>query len=861
MRKAITLFAATVLLSVVDSDVLAQAGDKKGVTMPEVWKQMNVPPAPALSPEDALKTFKLQPGYEISIVAAEPMVVDPVAMSIDPDGRLWVVEMRGFMPNVDGTGEDIRNGVVAILEDVDGDGRMDKRTEFLNGLQMPRAIAHVKGGVLVGEPPNLWFCQDTDGDLRCDKKVRVMDNYGRQGPVEHTDNGLMRAMDNWHYNAKSTKRLRLIGGEWKMEEDIFRGQWGITQDDFGRVYYNNNSNPIYVDLVPGNYLVRNPNFSTMAGVNRPVFRSRDVWTGRVNPGINRGYQEDMLRDGKLATFTAASGPVIYRGHAYPKDALGNGFIPEPSGNMIRRQKMTFKDGGVTGENVYKKSEWLTSTDERFRPVNLYNTPEGDLMIVDMYRGILQHKVYVTSFLRKQIIERGLDKPVGLGRIYRVTHKSRSGPANARPALATKTPAEWVETLKHPGGWQRDTAQRLLVDSGDRSVAPALRNLAAKAESPATRMHALWTLEGLAALDTVTIEKALADQHPKVRETGIRMAETLINEASADEEEQMARMGLLGAIDGVITPDADPGVIRQAALSVSGIRRGEAGVILRRLAVEFGHDKIVRDGIVSGLGNRELEFLLRSLSDPAFSATSAPLKALVRELAGCVARQRNAYRIDQLLRLAASQDEESAWRMDAILDGLADVAAPGKKGRKAKPVHYEHQPTAFAQLAKSAKKSTRAKVEKLNEFITWGAAAAPPPPPRPLTDSEMKLFAMGKELYLSICASCHQPTGLGEEGKAPPLLDSPFLLGNSKRGVGIVMHGITGPIEVHGRIYDMTMPGIQGFQDEHIAAILSYARREWEHAGDPVTPADVAAARKAFGDREAPWTAKELLEMR
>ncbi len=847
----------TIALS--STQILAQSGDKKGVKMPEVWRDMNVPPAPVLSPEDALKSFRLQPGYEISLIAAEPLVEDPVAATIDPDGRIWVVEMRGFMPNVDGTGEDVKNGVVAVLEDLDGDGRMDKRTEFLNQLRMPRAVAMVKGGALVAEPPNLWFCQDTDGDLQCDTKEAVLTNYARQGPVEHTDNGLLRGLDNWLYNAKSTKRLRLIDGVWKVEEDIFRGQWGITQDNFGRLYYNNNSNPVYVDLVPGNYLVRNRNFSTKAGVNRPVFRSKDVWTSRVNPGINRGYQSNMLRDGKLAVFTAASGPVIYRGDNYPEDAIGDAFIPEPSGNMIRHQKVSFSGAGVSGDNAYRKSEWLTSTDERFRPVNLYNTPEGDLMIVDMYRGILQHRVYVTTFLRKQILERHLDRPLGLGRLYRVRYKSR--PTNAKPALSARTPAELVAVLKHPNGWQRDTAQRLLVDAGDKATAPALRDLATTAPSPATRVQALWTLEGLRSLDTATVEKALADPRAEVQAAAVRMAEFLVNEPIEDEEESNARVALLETVDAMIKPEADLAVLRQAALSLSGVKRAEAAAALRRLVMEFGDDDVIRDGAVTGLGGRELEFLQRTLADPLFARDSKPAQRFIRHLAGCVARERNSYRVDQLLRLAAGQSKEEAWRQGAILDGLVDVAAPGGKGRKPKPVHYKTQPLAFSKLAKSRSGSVKKKIDGLKGFITWGAAAAPPPPPRKLTAVEQKLFDDGKNLYLGICASCHQPSGLGEEGKAPPLLDSPFLLGSPKRMVGVVMHGITGPIEVHGRVYNMTMPGVQGLQDEHIAAILTYARREWEHRGDPVTPEQVAKARKAFEGRETPWTAKELETMK
>ena len=840
------------------ASIFAQSGDKKGVKMPEVWRDMNVPPAPVLSPEDALKSFRLQPGYEISIIAAEPLVEDPVAATIDPDGRIWVVEMRGFMPDVDGAGEDVRNGVISVLEDLDGDGRMDKRIEFLDRLQMPRAVAIVKGGVLVAEPPNLWFCQDADGDLRCDKKKAVLTDYARQGPVEHTDNGLMRGIDNWLYNAKSTKRMRLVDGEWKVEGDIFRGQWGITKDDFGRLYYNNNSNPIYVDLVPGNYLVRNPNFSTKAGVNQKVFGSRDVWTSRVNPGINRGYQSNMLRDGKLAVFTAASGPVVYRGDNYPEGTAGDAFIPEPSGNMIRHQKVAFSDGGVSGDNAYEKSEWLTSTDERFRPVNLYNTPEGDLMIVDMYRGILQHRVYVTTFLRKQILERNLDRPLGLGRLYRVRYKSQ--PTNARPALSKKTPAELVSALNHPNGWQRDTAQRLLVDAGDKAVASALRKLALSAETAQTRAQALWTLEGLGALDTATVEEALGDSSAEVQSTAIRMTEFLVNEVIEDEEEANARVALLESVNAVTGPGASIDVVRQAALSLSGIRRAEATAALRRLVAQSGDDDIVRDGAITGLGGRELEFLQRAMADPSFAKDSGSAKRFIRNLAGCVARERNSYRVDQLLRLAMGQGEEATWRQGAILDGLVDVAAPGKKGRKPKPVHYKTQPLAFAKLAESTDRSVQKKVVGLGGFITWGAAAAPPPPPRKLTAAEQKLFDDGKNLYLGICASCHQASGLGEEGKAPPLLDSPFLLGAPKRMAGIVMHGITGPIEVHGRVYNMTMPGVQGLQDKHIAAILTYARREWEHRGDPVSPAQVAAARKAFQGRETPWTAKELDEM-
>ena len=429
----------------------AQQGDERAETQtPRVPKEL-IPPAPALSPDEALKTFKLQPGFHIERVAAEPLVHQPVQIAFDPDGRLWVIEMRGYMTDIDGKGEPDRTGDVIVLEDSDGDGRMDKRTVFLDGLVMPRALALVRGGALVAEPPNLWFCRDTNGDLKCDEKTLVANDYateadpklGLRASPEHASNGLLMALDNWIYSANHTTRFRNTDGSWKREPTVFRGQWGISQDDFGRLFYNSNEDPLRADFVPSVYLTRNAHYRNPAGVNVQLYEDKAVWPIRVNPGVNRGYRPGQLRsDGTLATFTAACAPLVYRGDNFPRDYDGNVFVCEPAGNLIKRYVLEEHGAGFKAKSAYDKAEFLASTDERFRPVNLNNGPDGCLYIVDLYHGILEHRLYITSYLRQQILDRRLDQHTDLGRIYRVVSESK--PPGAKPHLSEAGSEELVK---------------------------------------------------------------------------------------------------------------------------------------------------------------------------------------------------------------------------------------------------------------------------------------------------------------------------------------------------------------------------------------------------------------------------------
>ncbi len=836
----------------------AQQGDKGGETQtPRVPREL-IPPAPPLPPEQALKSFKIQAGFRIELVAAEPLVHDPIQIAFDPDGRLWVLEMRGYMPNIDGAGELDKVGSVAVLEDTDGDGRMDKRTVFLEGLVMPRALSLVRGGALVAEPPLLWFCQDTDGDGKCDRRTPVANDYateadpklGARANQEHTANGLLRNLDNWIYSASYTARFREVEGQWQREATLFRGQWGIAQDDFGRLFYNANEDPLRADLVPSQYLVRNPHYPGVAGANVRLYDNKAVWPARVNPGVNRGYRTGQLRpDGTLATFTAACAPLVYRGDNFPDEFHGSVFVCEPAGNLIRRYVLEQRGVSFEATNAYDNAEFLASTDERFRPVNLSNGPDGCLYIVDLYHGILQHHLYITSYLRQQILDRGLEQHTDLGRIYRVVNESKSpGPA---PRLSKASSDVLVKSLSHPNGWWRDTAQRLLVERNDPTTVASLKQLAVSGANPLGRLHGLWALEGMRQFDGATLRNAMSDPHPQVRAAAMRISGPLLKNQPELLSELLKHVG-----------DAEPGAELQLAYTLGESNEPGAEHAMATIARLNADDAYIRDAVVTGLNGRELEFLERLLADTEWNKLQTGRDKFLGALAQCVFNEAKPDRINRLLELALKR-AESPWQGLALLEGMSSTTTRGTRSKvKIRPVRLNSEPAALAALEKSESKAVQERAKKIADLVTWPGKprAAPEEAVKPLTPEEQKRFDQGKELYLISCGACHQPHGLGQDGLAPALADSEWVLGSPQRIVRIVLHGLHGPINVKGKPFQLDMPSLAVFDDDQIAAILTFIRREWGHTANPVEPELVKTIRAETEKREEAWTEAELLKV-
>ena len=338
--------------------------------------------------------------------------------------------------------------------------------------------------------------------------------YGEhQGSVEHAENGLLVGLDNWLYSAKSSRRLRLTDTGLEEQPTLFRGQWGITQDDQGRLYYNTNSNLLLGDYYDAQGVIGAGNRSA-PGLNRAISPSDEVLSVRVNPGVNRAYVPGVLRaDGRLRVVTSASGMVVYRGGRL---AAGDPdvFVAEPAANLVAGLKL--KRNGITigsthvryPDATWGERDFLASTDERFRPVDVLNGPDGGLYVVDFYRGVIQDHVYLSEQLREQVLNRGLDRPLGMGRLWRVVREDAPAPEPV-PDWRAQTPAMLVARLNHDNAWHRATAQRLLLRSELVETPGLLARALADAASPRAALHLLWTLEGRGELSPARVRSALA----------------------------------------------------------------------------------------------------------------------------------------------------------------------------------------------------------------------------------------------------------------------------------------------------------------------------------------------------------------
>ncbi len=835
------------------SVAVAQNGDVKDEAQPDVIAHLEIPEAPVLSPQAALEAFDVLPGFRVDLVAAEPLVEDPVSIVFDEQGRLWVVEMRSYMPDADGHGEEAPTSRIQILEDRDGDGVFEHATTFLDDLVMPRAIAPTNGGALLIEPPSLYFCPDEDRDGVADAKIDLGVELGSFENPEHAPNGLIRTIDNRFALSDGSVLIEFDGRAATAIPVPAHGQWGVAMDDFGRLHYTPNSESLRGDLLPKEYAPRNPRQRWLEGVNWRVGVDTATFPIRVTPGVNRGYRPDTLRsDGTLSNLTAACSPVFNRAPLLGAEFSGDAFICEPAANAVKWLDVTEDDGLPVARNGLSDREFLASTDERFRPVALAIGPDGALYVADMYRGVIQHKTYMTTFLRKQVDERGLATPIGLGRIWRIA------PEHSPPQPPRRTARDLeslVDSLGDSNGTVRDLAQRVLLERHalDRGLSRRLEQVVATSPDPIERLHAAWTIAALPTDGTLTSVAAglLADDEPDLRAAGVRMLDrSLAADETFDAE-------ILSSIERLLD-DPDRMVRAQVALSLgaAGPRRV---ALLTTMACGDGDDRFIRSAILNAAYGVEPRLLAALVAERlACDVADRPeldrrLRPMIAGLGSFMLRGSDAETVALLETIASSaaeQPEIARWLAAPLAEHLR-VDSPSPRS-----LSLPREPTGWAAMV-AAHREGVPQLAACEARIDWpGKSGTKAAATRRLTAEEQRRFAQGKRLYIH-CMGCHGVDGEGMGGTYPPLNGSPVVLGPPGILTRVLLHGIEGPVTIGGKTWDSAMVAAPVRGNDELAAIMTYIRRAWENNAEPVDAAEIMRVKRATEGRLAPWTIAEL----
>jgi mono/diheme cytochrome c family protein/glucose/arabinose dehydrogenase len=515
------------------SPIQTAGGGKGPAAAPEANDPANAkadlspkPPVRALTPEEQARQFWLPAGYRLEPVLSDPLIDSPGQVTFDGNGRMFVVELRGYEQTLDGIDSIVPTGRISAHEDRDGNGTFEHHTVFVDGLLFPRfAMPFGKDAILTSETngDEIWKYTDINTDGVADRKELFTTNFGRGGSLESQPSNLLWAMDNWIYSTVNSFRMRWTpNGVIREATGPNFSQWGVTQDNDGKVWFQHGASGL-----PG-YFQFPVHYGNFAHPDQFEPDLEIVWGAPILIGdIQAGVPGTRLPDGSLIYATAAAGNAIYRGHRLPQELVGDYFHGETVARIIRRLRPVVTDGLTQLRNVYPRSEFIRSLDPLFRPVGIANAPDGTLYIADMYRGVIEGAPWAKegTYLRQKIRQYQLDKVLGYGRVWRLTYEKMT-PDRTQPRMLAESPAQLVEHLSHANGWWRDTAQQLLVLKQDRSIVPALQKIVRTSMNRLARFHALWTLEGLGSLDAALARLTLKDPDARMRIQAIRATESL-----------------------------------------------------------------------------------------------------------------------------------------------------------------------------------------------------------------------------------------------------------------------------------------------------------------------------------------------
>ena len=687
------------------------------------WLDGDVEP-PGRSPQGSLRSLIPRPGFQVELMAAEPLVMDPVDIQWGPDGKAWVVEMTDYPM---GMAEDGHvgppqplgkpGGRVRFLEDTDGDGRYDKSTVFLEPVAFPSGVMPWRKGVIVTAAPETFYAEDTNGDGRADVHRTLFFGF-REGNQQHRVNHPRWGLDNWVHLAngdsggaiKSAKTgevvnisgrdLRVRPDEGLLDPQAGQTQYGRNRDDWGNWFGCNNSNPGWHYAVADHYMRRNPHVAAPPS-RIDLTGSRESFpAGRV---ITHCFiPQPTPPEGTPGRWTSVAGVMIYRDDLFGPEYAGNLFVGDSVYSVVHR--MVLKPQGVTfrGQRAVdeQRSEFLGSADPWFRPATIQTGPDGALWVADLHRFVIEHPEWIVPELTAKLeLRRFCDK----GRIYRIYPVDKK--PRPIPRLDKLDTAGLVAALDHPGGWQRDMAQQMLLWRADKAAVAPLEKMVLQSKRPLARLHALCTLDGLGALRPEIVIRGLADEHPGVRRHAVRLSESLVA-ASPPLGDALLKMAA----------DPDAQVRLQLAYSLGEWNDPRAGRVLARLALEGADD--------------------RYLAAAALSSAVPHVQTMIAALeAGQGNPSARATLLGHLKKLAAD-----------IKDRPDLTAAKGKKGGSlVRPIEPDREEVERLLGGIASVEEIRKRMDKHTPVLgTYG-------------DPER-----GKKMFVeATCSTCHRYKGIGE----------------------------------------------------------------------------------------------------
>ena len=670
-----------------------KAADDFGIQLPRV---------PANEPKAALKAFKMQPGFHVELVAAEPLVRDPVAVDFDENGRMYVIELPPY--NLYALENSKERGSIRLLEDSNDDGRYDKSTVFAADLNYPTAIACWDGGLFVGDAPHFLYLRDTDGDGKADERKVIFSGFGSDKAGEAHLNSIRWGMDNrFHLSTslsggnvtvaadKAAKPVSVRGRGFifdprdlsEFELTSGGGQHGMSMDNWGRKFVCSNSVPAQTLMYDDRYAARNPHLQAPAAAIDIAPQGKFTKLFRISPPEPwRVLRTRLRRTGKFrgsdeggkpfGFFTGATGVTIYRGDAWPEAYRGNLLVGDVANNLVYRARLERKGLQLVAHRADAGGEFLASSDIWFRPVQFVNAPDGTVYVLDMYRELIEGAAFLPpEFLKHLDPASGINR----GRIYRIAPDRFR--RRKTPRLATVSTVELVKLLEHPNGWHRDTASRLLYQRQDRAAVGLLKLVAVNSELPEGRATAIHSLFGLDSLDEGTLLKVLGDPSDNVLVQAIRLAEKFATDSPAVR----ARLVALSTASSL-------SVRNQVAFSLGSFGGAARNAALAKLAQRDASDRWMRLAILSSLEKGAADVFSRLLPETAFRKSKpgrATLVSLSRQIGAAGRNSGIAVVLKSLGTLPASEKPLVESLVQALIEKQKGktreriLAAAGGKG--------------------------------------------------------------------------------------------------------------------------------------------------------------------------------------